>query len=291
MRIFSDIDNRRISRSSRRSRSHPHQSFRRRRHHRPCECSRRRRQEYARCEYRGGVGDEEPQGRDRRCGPEFAQRYGDARDETAAAVSDDRGNRARRRDRMACAWFRAISFQVVSRRRSAFRRITIRSTDNGGEPVQPVSTRPAELSYRAALSRMLAQSQFGNVDLLIIDLASGLDRLYSLASMVRLDGVLLLTHPSSQDTIAVRHAMKISARNRYANRRNRREHGRLQLRRMPLRFDRCGRKAISMESRARRRCRFWGGSPLNRGSPTAPIAAYCSFASMRRRRPVKCSPI
>lgn len=77
---------------------------------------------------------------------------------------------------------------------------------NGGEPV---STRPAELSYRAALSRMLAQSQFGNVDLLIIDLASGLDRLYALASMVRLDGVLLLTHPSSQDTSAVRHAMKI----------------------------------------------------------------------------------
>ena len=83
---------------------------------------------------------------------------------------------------------------------------------NDGEPVAPAPTRPAELSYRAALSRMLAQSQFGTVDLLIIDLASGLDRLYSLASMVALDGVLLLTHPSTQDTIAARHAMKISAR-------------------------------------------------------------------------------
>ncbi|HLX04106.1 MAG TPA: P-loop NTPase [Candidatus Binatus sp.] len=80
---------------------------------------------------------------------------------------------------------------------------------NGGEPVAPASTRPAELSYRGALSRMLAQSQFGSVDLLIIDLASGLDRLHALASMVALDGVVLLTHPSAQDTSAARQAMKI----------------------------------------------------------------------------------
>lgn len=80
---------------------------------------------------------------------------------------------------------------------------------NGGEPVAPASTRPAELSYRGALSRMLAQSQFGSVDLLIIDLASGLDRLYALSSMVALDGVVLMTHPSAQDTSAARQAMKI----------------------------------------------------------------------------------
>ncbi|MGH7924633.1 MAG: P-loop NTPase, partial [Candidatus Binatus sp.] len=60
-----------------------------------------------------------------------------------------------------------------------------------------------------ALHRILAQSQFGSVDLLIIDLASGLDRLYSLAAMAALDGVVLLSHPSAQDTSAVRHAMKI----------------------------------------------------------------------------------
>ena len=80
---------------------------------------------------------------------------------------------------------------------------------NGGDPIAPAPTRPAELSYREALSRILAQSQFGSVDLLIIDLASGLDRLYTLASMMTLDGVLLLTHPSAQDTSAARHAMKI----------------------------------------------------------------------------------
>lgn len=80
---------------------------------------------------------------------------------------------------------------------------------NGDEPIAPAPTRPTELSYRAALTRMLAQSQFGSVDLLIIDLATGLDRLYALASMMALDGVLLLTHPSAQDTSAARQAIKI----------------------------------------------------------------------------------
>jgi len=80
---------------------------------------------------------------------------------------------------------------------------------NGAEPVAPAPSRPAELSYRGALSRMLAQTQFGTADLLIIDLASGLDRLYALASMMPLDGVLLLSHPSSHDASVARQAMKI----------------------------------------------------------------------------------
>ncbi len=81
--------------------------------------------------------------------------------------------------------------------------------NNDGEPVAPASTRPAELSYRQALRRILAQAQFGSVDFLIIDLATGLDRLYSVASIAALDGVLLLSLPSAQDTIATRHAIKI----------------------------------------------------------------------------------
>src|SRR5712671_6543455 len=39
---------------------------------------------------------------------------------------------------------------------------------NGGEPAAPAPTRPADLSYRDALIRMLAQAQFGTVDLLIV---------------------------------------------------------------------------------------------------------------------------
>ena len=81
--------------------------------------------------------------------------------------------------------------------------------DLDGEPVAPAPAHPAELSYRDALGRILAQSQFGTVDLLIVDLATGLDRLHALASMIALDGVLLLTHPSAQDTSAANNAMKI----------------------------------------------------------------------------------
>jgi ATP-binding protein involved in chromosome partitioning len=83
------------------------------------------------------------------------------------------------------------------------------NNDDGVAPAS-ISTRPAELSYSAALSRILSQSRFGSVDLLIIDLATGLDRLYSLAAMVALDGVLLLSHPSAQDSSAAGNAMKIS---------------------------------------------------------------------------------
>src|SRR5277367_1696176 len=81
--------------------------------------------------------------------------------------------------------------------------------NNGGEPAAPAVPRPAELSYSEALRRILAQSQFGNLDLLLIDLATGLDRLHSLASMLPLDGVILLSHPTSQDSVAARHALKI----------------------------------------------------------------------------------
>jgi len=80
---------------------------------------------------------------------------------------------------------------------------------NGAEPVAPAPTLPVELSYREALSRILAQAQFGSVDLLIIDLATGLDRLYAVAAMVALDGVLLLSHPSAQNILATRQAIKI----------------------------------------------------------------------------------
>ena len=83
------------------------------------------------------------------------------------------------------------------------------ASDFDGEPVAPVPKGPVELSYREAVARMLGQSQFGTVDLLIIDLATGLDRLHALASIVPLDSVILVTHPSAQDTSAARNAIKI----------------------------------------------------------------------------------
>ncbi len=49
------------------------------------------------------------------------------------------------------------------------------------------------------------------MDLLIVDLASGLDRLHSVAAMVSLDGVLLLSHPSEHAAHAARHAFEIAS--------------------------------------------------------------------------------
>ncbi len=82
-------------------------------------------------------------------------------------------------------------------------------SNKNGTPHVPAPERPVELSYREALGRILAQAQFGSVDWLIIDLATGLDRLSLAASMVALDGVLMLSHPSAEGANAARHAIKI----------------------------------------------------------------------------------
>jgi ATP-binding protein involved in chromosome partitioning len=82
--------------------------------------------------------------------------------------------------------------------------------DGDGAASAPPPRTPAKLSYSDALHRMLGQTQFGALDLLIIDLASGLDRLHSMAAMVPLDGVLLLSHPSEHASHAARHAIQIA---------------------------------------------------------------------------------
>ena len=80
-----------------------------------------------------------------------------------------------------------------------------------GVAAAPAIPTPALLSYSGALHRILAQTQFGALDLLIIDLASGLDRLHSVAAMVSLDGVLLLSHPSEHASHAARHAVELAS--------------------------------------------------------------------------------
>ena len=68
---------------------------------------------------------------------------------------------------------------------------------------------PWNLAIAKRSVRILAQAQFGSVDWLIIDLATGLDRLCLAASMAALDGVLMLSHPSAEGANAARHAIKI----------------------------------------------------------------------------------
>lgn len=84
--------------------------------------------------------------------------------------------------------------------------------DGSGDGVRagPAAAGPVELSYREALGLLLERAQFGSVDWLIIDLAAGIDRLYSVARLVRLDGVLLVSLASAQDAARAGEAMEIS---------------------------------------------------------------------------------
>ena len=55
--------------------------------------------------------------------------------------------------------------------------------------------RPLKIDHRAALRRLLA-ARFGQLDLMLIDLASGLSQLHSLTEVIQLTGVVMVTHPS-----------------------------------------------------------------------------------------------
>ncbi len=134
--------------------------------------------------------------------------------------------------------------------------------DGAAAPTPAIPT-PALLSYSGALHRILGQTQFGTLDLLIIDLASGLDRLHSVAAMVSLDGVLLLSHPSEHASHAARHAIEISSAIG-----------------API-VGIFGRRATCTVSRASTRCRSSRGSRSSHVWPTAAIAAHCSSASTR----------
>jgi ATP-binding protein involved in chromosome partitioning len=78
-------------------------------------------------------------------------------------------------------------------------------------PVAVDAGRCAELGYSDALARMLSQARFGALDLMLIDLAPGLDRLHDLARIVALTGVVLVSYPSDLAVRHARHALEIAA--------------------------------------------------------------------------------
>jgi ATP-binding protein involved in chromosome partitioning len=76
--------------------------------------------------------------------------------------------------------------------------------------VAPVIPPPLQLSHSSALSRMLGQSRFGTLDLLIIDLAPGLEDLYRMMRIFTPTGVILVTHPSGSAGTAMRRALDLN---------------------------------------------------------------------------------
>jgi ATP-binding protein involved in chromosome partitioning len=74
----------------------------------------------------------------------------------------------------------------------------------------PVTIAPVRLTHSGALLRMLSQTRFGPLDLLIIDLAPGLEELYRMMRLLTPTGVILVTHTSGSAAIAIRHALDMN---------------------------------------------------------------------------------
>jgi ATP-binding protein involved in chromosome partitioning len=82
------------------------------------------------------------------------------------------------------------------------------------EPPPPVPSRngarPLEVDHRETIRRLLG-SRFGALDVMLIDLASGLSQLHYLAEVVELTGVVMVTHPSETAVRATHEALKTIA--------------------------------------------------------------------------------
>lgn len=67
--------------------------------------------------------------------------------------------------------------------------------------------RPLEIDCRGALRRLVG-ARFGPLDLMLIDLASGLSQLHCLAEVIELTGVVMVTRPSEACVRATHDALK-----------------------------------------------------------------------------------
>jgi ATP-binding protein involved in chromosome partitioning len=77
-------------------------------------------------------------------------------------------------------------------------------------PSPPVAIAPAKVSHSQALRRMLSQTRFGPLDLLIIDLAPGVEELQRLVRIFTPTGVMVVTHASGSGAAALRHLLDMN---------------------------------------------------------------------------------
>jgi ATP-binding protein involved in chromosome partitioning len=68
-----------------------------------------------------------------------------------------------------------------------------------------------EVAYLATLRRLMGQTRFGTLDLLLLDLAPGLEQLYRLLSLVQRASVVLVSQPSELAARAVKSAVEFAA--------------------------------------------------------------------------------
>lgn len=70
---------------------------------------------------------------------------------------------------------------------------------------------PAAPSDSETLTRMLSETRFGALDLLLLDLPSGLDHFKRIAKLANLSGVVFFTHSTDLALRGVRHAIDVAA--------------------------------------------------------------------------------
>lgn len=83
----------------------------------------------------------------------------------------------------------------------------------GTETTASAAQEPAALSESQALRRLLAETRFGALDLLLIDLPSGLDHFERMARLAALSGVLFVTQSTDLALRGVRRAIDVAAEN------------------------------------------------------------------------------
>src|ERR1700683_890002 len=82
--------------------------------------------------------------------------------------------------------------------------------DDDSPPAPAVVVAPVEQSHSGAIRRMLGETRFGPLDLLIIDLAPGIEDLDRVMRIFSPTGVLIVTHPSSIAGSAMRRALGVN---------------------------------------------------------------------------------
>ncbi|HKV55138.1 MAG TPA: P-loop NTPase [Candidatus Binataceae bacterium] len=72
---------------------------------------------------------------------------------------------------------------------------------------------PNELGFLATMRRLLGATRFGPLDLLLVDLAPGLEQIYRLLKLVPSAGIVLACHPSELSARSIRSAIDLALRN------------------------------------------------------------------------------
>jgi len=82
---------------------------------------------------------------------------------------------------------------------------------NEGATIAQNGSRPNEFGYMAALRRLLGGARFGALDLILVDLAPGIEHIYRLLKIVPQAKLLVACHPSELSARSLRSALGIAA--------------------------------------------------------------------------------